>query len=135
MKRQFHLLLLVIVICAGCDFPSFTFSTVSSLDDKSRDSIMHPSLKALNAFHQAIRTHKTHSDYTLLGEAYDQMGNLFMEQQLHDEALDMKQKALHYYQQQKDTVRCSYVHRDLGRIHISRQDTPKPKKTSNGLTG
>ena len=128
MKRQFHLLLLVIVICAGCDFPSFTFSTVSSLDDKSRDSIMHPSLKALNAFHQAIRIHKTHSDYTLLGEAYDQMGNLFMEQQLHDEALDMKQKALHYYQQQKDTVRCSYVHRDLGRIHISRQDTAQAKE-------
>ncbi|MBR5204914.1 MAG: hypothetical protein IKW32_06860 [Bacteroidaceae bacterium] len=128
MKKVFHIFLLLMLTCAGCDFPLSTPRTHASLDNTQRDSIVHLPLKALNAFHQAIRIHKTHSDYTLLGEAYDQMGNLFMEQQLHDEALDMKQKALHYYQLQKDTVSCSYVHRDLGRIHISRRDTAQAKE-------
>ena len=130
MKRAFSLLgiLLFIVLGSGCDFQSSASGMYPSSDSNQKDSMTHLPLKALNAFHQAIRVHKTHDEYSLLGEAYDQMGTLFMEQQLYDEALDMKQKALHYYHLYKDTVPCSYIHRDLGRIYIARHDTAQAKE-------
>ena len=37
-------------------------------------------------------------------------------------------KSLHYCELQKDRVHCSYVHRDLGRIHIARHDTAQAKE-------
>ena len=125
MRRAFYLagLLLMMALGNGCDLQSSASVMSPSSDFSRKDTMAHLPLKALNAFHQAIRLHKNQSEHTLLGEAYDQMGSLFMEQQLHDEALDMKQKALHYYQLQRDTVKCSYVHLDLGRIYIASCDT------------
>lgn len=113
---------------SGCDLQSSASIMYPSSDSSREDSLMRLPLKALNAFHQAIRLHKSQSENALLGEAYDQMGNLFMEQELYDEALDMKKKALHYYLLQHDTVHGSYVHRDLGRIYIARRDTVQAKE-------
>lgn len=92
------------------------------------DSAMRLPLQALGAFHRVVRIHKGNGEYRLLGEAYDRMGSLFMDQELYDEALEMKQKALHYYMLEKDTVSYSYVHRDLGRIYIARHDTARAKE-------
>lgn len=116
MKWIFCLLGLLSILCT----PMGSFSR--------QDNTMQLPLQALNAFHQAIRLHKNYGEYALLGEAYDRMGNLFMDQQLYNEALELKQKALYYYGTQKDSVSSSYVHLDLGYIHIARHDTALAKE-------
>lgn len=130
MKRTLYLLLLLLLLglSVGCSFrPSSSDAAVSS-GYIPVDSALYLPLRALDAFHQAVRLHRANDEHALLGEAYDHMGSLFMEQQLLDEALDMKQKSLFYYGLQKDTVGASYVHRDLGRIHIARHDTVRAKE-------
>lgn len=107
----------------GCSLHPSSSDAFSSFSSPSEDSAAYLPLQALNAFHHAVRLHKANGEHILLGEAYDRMGNLFMDQQLLDEALEMKQKALYYYQLRQDTVRSSYLHRDLGRIYIARHDT------------
>ena len=69
MKRAFSLLgiLLFIVLGSGCDFQSSASGMYPSSDSNQKDSMTHLPLKALNAFHQAIRVHKTHDEYSLLG--------------------------------------------------------------------
>lgn len=130
MKRMFYLfwVLLLAGMNVSCISRSPSSDNIPSPLHTFADSAAHLPLQALNAFHQAIRMHKANGECMLLGEAYDGMGSLFMNHQLYDEALDMKRKALHYYQLQKDTVCYSYVHRDLGRIHIARHDTTRAKE-------
>ena len=77
---------------------------------------MNNAPRALKAFHQAIDAGKETDNLTLLGQTYGQMGTLFSYQELYDEALEAKQKALQLYTQQKDSTRYPYLNRDIARI-------------------
>ena len=77
---------------------------------------MNNAPRALKAFHQAIDAGKETDNLTLLGQTYGQAGTLFSYQELYDEALEAKQKALQLYTQQKDSTRYPYLNRDIARI-------------------
>ena len=76
--------------------------------------------RALKSFHQAIGAAKEAKNLTLLGQTYGQMGTLFSYQELYDEALEAKQKALILYTQQNDSTRFPYLHRDIARIYSAK---------------
>ena len=76
--------------------------------------------RALKSFHQAIGAAKEAKNLTLLGQTYGQMGTLFSYQELYDEALEAKQKALILYTQQNDSIRFPYLHRDIARIYSAK---------------
>ena len=77
---------------------------------------MNDTPRALKAFHQAIDAGKKTKNLILLGQAYGQMGTLFSYQELYDEALEAKRKALQLYSIQKDSTRFPYLNRDIARI-------------------
>ena len=83
---------------------------------------MNDAPRALKAFHQAIDAGKDTKNLTLLGQTYGQMGTLFSYQKLYDEAMDATHKALQYYKLTKDSVRFSYLFRDIARIHSAKMN-------------
>ena len=82
---------------------------------------MNDTPRALKAFHQAIDAGKETKNLILLGQAYGQMGTLFSYQELYDEALEAKRKALQLYSIQKDSTRFPYLNRDIARIYNAKQ--------------
>ena len=82
---------------------------------------MNDAPRALKAFHQAIDAGKETKNLTLLGQTYGQMGNLFLYQELYDEALEAMQKSLQYYTIQKDSTRFPYLNRDIARIYSAQE--------------
>lgn len=78
--------------------------------------------RAIKAFQQAIDAGEGSHNLTLLGQTYGQMGTLFAYQDLYDESLDAKRKALHYYTLQKDSGRSVYALRDIARMFDAKED-------------
>lgn len=76
--------------------------------------------QALKAFQQAIDLGKEIKQYTLLGQTYEYMGVLFAYQGLYNESLNSSQKALYYYQQQKDSLKFPFATRNIARIYDSK---------------
>lgn len=79
--------------------------------------------RAIKAFQQAIDVEEKSNKNTLLGQIYGQMGTLFAYQDLYDESLDAKTKALHYYTLQKDSGRCAYALRDIARMYHAKDNS------------
>lgn len=73
--------------------------------------------QALKAFQQAVDVGKEIKQYTLLGQTYEYMGVLFAYQGLSNESLEATQKALYYYQQQKDSLKYPFTTRNIARIY------------------
>ena len=82
---------------------------------------MNDAPRALKAFHQAIDAGKGTKNITLLGQTYGQLGTLFSYQELYDEALEAKQKAMKLYTQQNDSTRFPYLYRDIARIYSAKE--------------
>ena len=84
---------------------------------------MNDAPRALKAFHQTIDAGKVTENLTLLGQTYGQMGTLFAYQDLYDEALESKRKALQLYTLQKDSARYPYLNRDIARIYTAKENS------------
>ena len=71
--------------------------------------------QALKAFQQAVDLN--YPNQTLRAKTYSQMGDLFMHQGLHDEVIQINQKAIELYISQGNRNYISYALRDIARMY------------------
>lgn len=71
--------------------------------------------QALEYFQKAIDASDKSTDYNLIGMMYDQIGMIYLYQQVYDKAPEMFKKAYHYSTLIKDSIGMTYYLRDLGR--------------------
>ena len=76
---------------------------------------MNDAPRALKAFQQAVDLNVPNFD--LLAKAYNQMGNLFMYQGLHDEVIRVNRKAIEAYLALGKKNKISYFQRDIARMY------------------
>ena len=76
---------------------------------------MNDAPRALKAFQQAVDLNVPNFD--LLAKAYNQMGNLFMYQGLHDEVIRVNRKAIEAYLTLGKRNKISYAQRDIARMY------------------
>lgn len=71
--------------------------------------------QALEYFQKAIDKSGKSTDYKLIGMMHDQIGMIYLYQQVYDKAPEMFKKAYHYSTLVKDSIGMTYYLRDLGR--------------------
>ena len=76
---------------------------------------MNDAPRALKAFQQAVDLNVPNFD--LLAKTYNQMGNLFMYQGLHDEVIRVNRKAIEAYLALGKKNKISYFQRDIARMY------------------
>lgn len=76
---------------------------------------MNDAPRALKCFQKAIEINIPYNDLPI--KAYNQMGNLFMYQGLHDEAIKVNRNAIKLYIQQGKENKTSYAWRDIARMY------------------
>lgn len=76
---------------------------------------MNDAPRALKAFHQVVDLNVP--DLDLLAKTYNQMGNLFMYQGLHDEVIRVNRKSIELYLLQGKRNKISYFQRDIARMY------------------
>jgi tetratricopeptide (TPR) repeat protein len=77
---------------------------------------------ALDYFQRALGTMKDRNDATLIGKIYSQMGHLYMDQDLYDNAIEIFQKAYHNSAMMKDTVNTIYDLCDIADACFGKMD-------------
>lgn len=71
--------------------------------------------QALEYFQKAIDMSNKSTDYNLIGMMHDQIGMIYLYQEVYDKAPEMFKKAYHYSTLVKDSIGMTYYLRDLGR--------------------
>lgn len=71
--------------------------------------------QALEYFQEAIETSKKSTDYKLIGLMYNQIGMLYLYQDIYIESLDNFKKSSHFAELSGDSTLLSYTLRDIGR--------------------
>ena len=82
---------------------------------------MNDAPRALKSFHQVIDAGKDTENFTLLGQAYGQMGTLLSKHKLYDEALEVYQKTLSLYQDMGESRRIPLVYRNIARMYNAKE--------------
>ena len=82
---------------------------------------MNDAPRALKSFHQVIDAGKDTENFTLLGQAYGQMGTLLSKHKLYDEALEVYQKTLSLYQDMGENRRIPLVYRNIARMYNAKE--------------
>ena len=78
---------------------------------------MNDAPRALKAFHQAIDAGKNTENMILIGQTYGQMGSLLAKHKLYDEALEVYQVCLLFYQEVNERKRIPLVMRNIARMY------------------
>ena len=78
---------------------------------------MNDAPRALKAFHQAINAGKNTENMILIGQTYGQMGSLLAKHKLYDEALEVYQVCLLFYQEVNERKRIPLVMRNIARMY------------------
>ena len=80
---------------------------------------MNDAPRALKAFQQAVDVSK--QDNILLPKAYNQMGSLFMYQDLYDEAIKVNRKNIELYTKLGQPNKAAYALRDIARMYSMKE--------------
>ena len=76
---------------------------------------MNDAPQALKSFQQVVDLHVP--NHELLAKTYNQMGKLFMYQNLHDEVIRVNQKSIELYLTEEKQGKISYAQRDIARMY------------------
>lgn len=78
--------------------------------------------RALKAFYQAVENGEQTKLHGTVGNAYEQMGTLLVEQYIYDEAQRMFRKSKDYYEQAKDMPGYARALRNIAHVHSKKQE-------------
>jgi len=83
---------------------------------------MQDAPRALDYFQRALEAMKDRKDASLVGKIYSQMGHLYMDQNLYDNAIGIFQKSYHNSAMMKDTVNTIYDLCDIASAYSGKMD-------------